>query len=364
MSQTTQDAEERRRVKSGKHNAEDQLRRVMRARKVMAECNRVLVRASDEDELLREMCRIVVDSGGYRMAWIGMAEHDENSTIRPVASAGDDSGYLAAARISWGKGESGRGPAGAAVRDRKPHAVQHIDTNPYFSTRFKEIIVRGYRAAAALPLLAGDEVIGVVCILAGEAEAFDADELALLDELAHDIAYGLTNLRLREKQRRAEQVLTLEHRVTRCLADAESVPATLRTVIQLICEAQDWECGRYLRLDEEAGVARYAESWHVPDAAFEQLIERSRNMVFEPGLGLVGKVFQSGQPLWSTDLRNDPRSLRRAHTSDMGVRAAFDFPVTAEGRTIGVLAFSTRKTRNPDERFLQAVLVIGSQIGQ
>src|SRR5262249_60020522 len=113
-----------------------------------------------------------------------------------------------------------------------------------------------------------------------------------------------------EEQRRAEQVLSLEHRVTRCLADAESVGTALRNVIQAICEVQGWECGRYFQLDEAAGVLRHAEAWHVPEAVFEQLIERSRSMVCEPGMGLVGKVFQSGKPPVVTRIPKRSRALQ------------------------------------------------------
>ena len=111
----------------------DELRLVTRARIVMADCRRVLVRASEEDRLLQDMCRIAVESGGYRTAWIGLVRHDQARTIEPVASAGDRDDFLASMRISWADNEFGRGPAGAAVRTRKPQALRNIQSNRYFS---------------------------------------------------------------------------------------------------------------------------------------------------------------------------------------------------------------------------------------
>ena len=300
---------ERTRLELEKPQVEERLRMVTRARKVMADCNRVQARASEEVQLLQDSCRILVESGGYRTAWVGMARNDEDKTIEPVASAGDDADHLASSRISWAENASGQGPAGMAVRSRTAQATRHIQVDPYFSTRFKDVIAPGYRAAAALPLICDNEVAGVIGILAAEPEAFDADELALLDELARDIAYSMSNLRLRATQRRAERLLRLEHTVTRCLAEAGSVGDAMKTVIRAVCETQGWDCGRYFRLDELAGVLRFEEAWGVPSAGIEKFIERSRAIAVRRGVGLVGHVWESGEPLWIADIRNDDRVL-------------------------------------------------------
>jgi diguanylate cyclase (GGDEF)-like protein/PAS domain S-box-containing protein len=165
-------------------------------------------------------------------------------------------------------------------------------------------------------------------------------------------------------RKREETLLALEHAVTRSLAGAESTEAGLQAAIRVMCETQGWECGRYFHADDFAGVLRFAAAWHVPEPAFEEFVERSRTVVFGHGGGLVGRVWDSGEPLWSPDIRNDPRTLRKSHSMDMGVRAQFDIPVTAEGGTIGVLIFSSREVREPDDRLLRAVSAIGSQIGQ
>ena len=74
--------------------SEEQLRRANRALKTLNECNQVLVRSTEELELLKEVCRIIVEVGGYRLAWVGFAENDEEKAVLPVAQAGLDDGYL------------------------------------------------------------------------------------------------------------------------------------------------------------------------------------------------------------------------------------------------------------------------------
>jgi len=162
---------------------------------------------------------------------------------------------------------------------------------------------------------------------------------------------------------RAEQLLRLEHVVARSLSEADSASEALKAVIRAICETQSWECGRYFTWDGKAGVLAFSEFWHVPETALTIFIEKSRVLTYAPGAGLVGQTFQSGQPLWVTDLATDPRA-KAGIARDAGMHGAFLFPVVSEGKPIGVLVFHSRKVREPEDRLLLAVRVIGGQIGQ
>ena len=87
-----------------------------RALKAITECRQALIRATNETELLNEVCRIIVEVGGYRMAWVGYAEEDANKSVRPVAQTGFDEGYVEQLNLTWADKERGRGPAGTAIR--------------------------------------------------------------------------------------------------------------------------------------------------------------------------------------------------------------------------------------------------------
>jgi diguanylate cyclase (GGDEF)-like protein/PAS domain S-box-containing protein len=162
---------------------------------------------------------------------------------------------------------------------------------------------------------------------------------------------------------RAEQLLRLEHVVARCLSEADSSGEALKAVIRSICETQSWECGRYFGWDEKAGALVFNEFWHVPQAALEIFIAKSRELISAPGAGLIGQVLETGQPMWVTDLAKDPRT-KAGIARDAGMHGAFLFAVMSAGKTIGVLVFHSRQVRDPDDRLLEAVRVIGGQIGQ
>ena len=165
-------------------------------------------------------------------------------------------------------------------------------------------------------------------------------------------------------RKRMEDLQALEHAVTRSLAEADSTSVALKSVIRAICEALGWECGRYWQVDQPAGLLRAGESWSVPDPVIEQFVAAKRETVIQPGVGLAGRAWQSGEPTWVADISNDAQALRSGLTVETGLRGAFHFPVVAAGKTLGVMAFNSRLVREPDERLLVAVRVIGSQIGQ
>jgi PAS domain S-box-containing protein len=186
-------------------DAESSLRRVSRAVMALSGCNQVLCRAVDEDGLMKEICRIIVEVGGYRLAWVGLAEQDELKTIRPAAQWGYEEGYLEQLNLTWADTERGKGPTGIAIRSGLPSVVQNIMDNPQSVFWRDEALKRNYSSTVSLPLTDGDRVFGALGIYAEEPDAFDTEELKLLKELAGDLSYGVLTLRLRAQSEQEER---------------------------------------------------------------------------------------------------------------------------------------------------------------
>jgi PAS domain S-box-containing protein len=185
---------------------EAELRRLNRALRTISECNRALVRVLEESSLLREICRILVEDGGYRLAWVGYPELDESKTVRPVAWAGVES-YLQSVRVSWADDEHGRGPAGTTIRTGQPSIIRDIGTDAAFAPWREQACQHGFASCIGLPLVSGSQPFGVLCLYADVADAFDEAEVKLLEELANDLAYGIQSLRARAAHQRAEVAL-------------------------------------------------------------------------------------------------------------------------------------------------------------
>jgi len=176
--------------------ANQALRRANRALRMTWECGRALIRARDESALLSEVCRIAVEDGGHRLAWVGYAEDDPGKTVRPVAQAGYEEGYLDTVAVSWADTERGRGPVGTAIRTGMPFIVRDVHSDPLFAPWQAEALRRGYQSVLGLPLFSGDRPFGALAIYSEEPDAFDDDEVRLLQELANDLAQGIRTLRL------------------------------------------------------------------------------------------------------------------------------------------------------------------------
>lgn len=187
--------------------AEESLHKLNQALKALSDSSLALIHADDESEYLDEVCRIVVDDCGYAMVWIGYAEDDENKTVRPVASAGFEEGYLETLHITWADTERGQGPTGTAIRTGEPSTCKNMLTDPKFALWREDAIRRGYASSMVLPLISDEKVLGAISIYSREPDAFTKDEVKLLAELANDLAYGITSLRLRAAHAQAEEAL-------------------------------------------------------------------------------------------------------------------------------------------------------------
>ncbi|WP_233556376.1 putative bifunctional diguanylate cyclase/phosphodiesterase [Noviherbaspirillum sedimenti] len=195
---------------AGPASVDDQaqkLARVHRALRTLSAGNHTLLHASDEQQLLRDMCRVIVETGGYRMACIGYAEHDENHTVRWMESVGFEKELLDAHHFSWADEGAGRTAAGTAIRTGKPVVGDNLLTDPAYAFWREDSIKLGCSSAAAFPLRVEGEVLGALAMAAAEPDAFDEEEVNLLSELADDLAYGIANLRIREKHREAEATI-------------------------------------------------------------------------------------------------------------------------------------------------------------
>lgn len=177
--------------------------RILRA---VSECNDALIRATSEQELLDEVCRIVVEAGDYQMAWVGYAD-DRTRSIKPIAVGGFDDGYVEGLRLSWPAGDRAHGPAGRAVRTRSPVVIDDIASDTSFAVWREAALGRGYRSVVAVPLIYGQDVLGVLAVYSGDPGVFDEEGIGPLQRFADDLAFGIGAIRTRESQRVTEEKL-------------------------------------------------------------------------------------------------------------------------------------------------------------
>jgi len=195
--------------------AQRRIERLARAHTVMALCDQAMIHATSETQLLAEMCRIVVEEGGHRAAWIGFAEHDAERRVTPVAGAGLPLEEIAALGVTWGDGPRGAGVTGTAIRSGRPDIAHDYLATANLAPWRDFALRHGMRSVLGLPLNTSHECLGALVIYADQPDVFDAEEIELLNELAADIAFGIESLRARLQRALAEAQLASRNELLR-----------------------------------------------------------------------------------------------------------------------------------------------------
>jgi len=188
------------------HRSAEKIKALNRLYSVLSAVNKAIVHLRTKDEFFAEIFRILVETGGFRMAWIGLAD-PENKIIRPVASAGYVDGYLDTVNISTEDVPRGRGATGTAYREGKYYICNDISGDPRMEPWREDALERGYQAIAAFPFAIGTKNAGVLTLYAPVTGFFDEEIVTLLDELARDVSFALKTIDDQNARKAAEEML-------------------------------------------------------------------------------------------------------------------------------------------------------------
>jgi PAS domain S-box-containing protein/putative nucleotidyltransferase with HDIG domain len=176
--------------------------RLNRALGLKAECNRIISRATSEDELLHLICREIVESAGYSLVWVGYAEHDAAKSVRPAALFGPESNYLSQAKITWSEDDPrGLGPFGVAIRSGEAQSNRSFANDPALAPWRDQAFAAGFNWASVFPLKVDGATIGALAIYSSKDNEVNAEENELLQALAVDLSYAISVQRARAGQK-------------------------------------------------------------------------------------------------------------------------------------------------------------------
>lgn len=178
---------------TSRRQAEERIRQLNRLYSVSTKVSQAIVRIRNGDELFQEVCRIAVEEGHFRMAWVGVLDR-ATSLVKPVCNWGVEKGYLKAIRISAVDEPSGQGPVGRALREGEHYVCHDTAADPHFLLWREQALSRGYRSVAAFPFSVHGRHVAAIALYASQPNVFDDENVALLDKLAADVSFALESM--------------------------------------------------------------------------------------------------------------------------------------------------------------------------
>ncbi len=320
--------------------SEENITRLNRVASVLSGINQTMVRTRDSIDMLNAACRIAVERGGFRMAWIGMID-SETKLLAPVASYGRANDYLDHVSIDLRDPAAGVGPAARAF-----HSGHHIVCNSIeheLLTPWKHVAMElGYRSVASFPLVIDGRPAGVLSLYAGEPDFLIEGEIALLDEMAMDLSFGI-EVSLHEKQRSlAEANVAKLFRTNAVLSDVTQPIVRVKdqqAMLQATCNLAV-EKGKFLMawvglLNPETGIIEPVAT----AGRVEGFLDGRKIDIHDPVIAAksIARTFLSARRHVCNNFEDLPPTARRRTVGmDLGYRSAADFPLTIEGRSVGV----------------------------
>jgi len=244
-----QTVDELRRSESVLKEADEKIRRLNRVYAVLSGINTLIVRTRDRDELFREACRIAVGVGGFKLAWVAVADRSA-MRLELMASEGVAPDYLAQMPLSLSESDGNFGLAGRVVNEKSPVIVDDMEHDPRVALH-RQAGERGFHSLVMLPLVVSDAVVGVLALYAGEIGFFDADEMKLLLELAGDIAFALENLGRQQKLEKLARIRAVSSQVNAAIVRIDDPEGLLREICRIAVEHGEFELTWTALIDQE-----------------------------------------------------------------------------------------------------------------
>jgi PAS domain S-box-containing protein len=166
------------------------------------------------------------------------------------------------------------------------------------------------------------------------------------------------------EQKMAERRLAAQYAVAQVLAECTTIQEATPEILRAVCESLGWQLGILWQVDPDLQVLRCVEVWRASPDRFSRFVALTQSMTFSKGVGLPGRTWSGGQPVWIPDAVQDKNFPRAPMAAEEGLHAAFAFPIQLGPAIHGVMEFFSREIQEPDQALLHQMLSVGSQIGQ
>ena len=247
--------------------------------------------------------------------------------------------------------------------------VQALPSSPETAA----LLASDVRFYMVVPMIAGGELVGALSF-GGRSRAFPQEQVNIVREVAAQLAIAIRQARLLARVK--EHAVELEHRVAERTAELDMLHATtleistardsteaLTLLLRKVCEYSGWPFAQCWLPHGGSTRLKLGPAWYSRAPGLDAFRRQNEGLAFAPEGGALERVWQNKEPAWVWDLRPDAYAVRRPLMIDAGLKSWIGFPVLADGEVIAVIEFFDTEPRGRDERVLQLISTLASQLG-
>ena len=340
---------------------QEKLAMLARIRAVSSAMNAAIIRVHDRDALLKEACRIAVEVGAFRMAWIGVIE-PKTREGKIVAWHGGEDGFVDAARLTAREDSpDSQRPASRALRQLQPVLCNDIATDPSVS-RFRDALLgRGYRSLGCFPLTVTGRPAAVIALFAGETDAFDDKETGLLLDLSANISFALESIDRQQKLVNLARIRAVSGEINAAIIRIHGRDELFREACRIAVEAGGFSVA-WAGVAEPDATQLRPVAWQGVGLDYLERLPLSLSEADGEQFGLAGRAVCEKKPMIVEDMEQDPRIVLRADARERGFHSLVTLPLLVSDTVVGVLVLYANEIGFFDESEMKLLLEVAANL--
>jgi diguanylate cyclase (GGDEF)-like protein/PAS domain S-box-containing protein len=342
-------------------NQQEKLALLARIRAVSSAINAAIIRVNDRGALFKEACRIAVEVGAFKMAWI---REIDSQTLegKVVARCGGEDAYVDQLRfIAREDSADSERPASRALRLLQPVLCNDVATDPSVSRYRDEYLSRGHRSLGCFPLLVTGRQPAVISLFAGEPNAFDDQETALLLDLSANISFALENIDRQQKLVNLARVRNLSGEINAAILRIHDRDELFREACRIAVGAGGFSLAWVGIVDREAMLLKPV-AWEGLGQDYIERMPLSLNEADPEKFGLACRAVHEKKPMIADDMQKDARVQMRADSIQRGFHSLVTLPLVVADTVIGVLVLYANEIGFFNESEMKLLLELAANI--
>ena len=340
---------------------QEKLAMLARIRAVSSAITAAIIRINDRGELFKEACRIAVEAGAFKMAWIGEIDA-QMLEGKVVARCGSDDAFLDKIRlvIRDDSPDSDR-PACRALRLLQPVLCNDVATDLAVSAYRDEYLSRGHRSVGCFPLLVSGRPPAVITLYSGDANAFDDQETALLLDLSANITFALENIDRQQKLVNLARIRALSGEINAAILRIHDRDELFREACRIAVGAGGFTLAWVGVVDRDAMLLKPV-AWEGLGHDYIDRMPLSMNEADPQKFGLACRAVHEKRPMIVDDMQKDPRVQMSADSIKRGFHSLVTLPLLVSDTAIGVLVLYAKEIGFFDEIEMKLLLELAANI--